>query len=107
MMGLPLKPAMALGAPRYGLDAPLATAALALLATGLVMVASASVAVAEKSTGAPLYYFYKQFSYALIGLLLGALTFAVRLKTWEESGFWLLAFAFFLLVIVLIPGIGV
>ena len=106
-MGLPLKPALGIPQPRYGLDVPLAVAALALLAAGLVMVASASVAVAEKSTGAPLYYFYKQFSYALLGLLLGALTFAVRLKTWEESGFWLLAFAFFLLVLVLIPGIGV
>lgn len=108
MRALPaMKPAFGLAPPRYGLDAPLATAAFALLGVGLVMVASASVAVAEKSTGAPLYYFYKQFSYALLGLLLGAMTFAVRLKTWEQSGFWLLAFAFFLLVLVLIPGIGV
>ena len=107
MMGLALKPAIAIPPARYGLDAPLTVAALALLGAGLVMVASASVAVAEKSTGAPLYYFYKQFSYALLGLLLGAMTFSVRMKVWEDSGFWLLAFAFFLLVIVLIPGIGV
>jgi cell division protein FtsW len=105
MMGL--KPALALPPPRYGLDTPLAFAALAILAAGLVMVASASVAVAEKSTGAPLYYFYKQFTYALLGLALGALAFSVRLRTWEQSGFWLLAFAFFLLVLVLVPGIGV
>jgi len=107
MMGIALKPAIAIPPPRYGLDAPLAVAALALLGAGLVMVASASVAVAEKSTGAPLYYFYKQCSYALLGLLLGAMTFSVRMKVWEDSGFWLLAFAFFLLAIVLIPGIGV
>jgi cell division protein FtsW len=107
MMGLALKPAIAIPPARYGLDAPLTVAALALLGAGLVMVASASVAVAEKSTGAPLYYFYKQFSYALLGVLLGAMTFSVRMKVWEDSGFWLLAFAFFLLVIVLIPGIGV
>ncbi|MGQ0586637.1 MAG: putative lipid II flippase FtsW [Gammaproteobacteria bacterium] len=99
--------ALPLAQPRYGLDPPLTVTALALLATGLVMVASASVAVAEKSTGAPLYYFYKQFSYALLGLTLGALAFAVPMRAWEQSGFWLLAFAFFLLVIVLIPGIGV
>jgi len=107
MMGIALKPAVSLPQPRYGLDGPLTVAALALLAGGLVMVASASVAVAEKSTGAPLYYFYKQFSYALLGLVLGAMTFSVRMKAWEQSGFWLLAFAFFLLAIVLIPGIGV
>jgi cell division protein FtsW len=107
MMGIALKPTIALPPPRYGLDSPLVVAALALLGLGLVMVASASVAVAEKSTGAPLYYFYKQFSYAVLGLLLGAMTFSVRMKAWEQSGFWLLAFAFFLLMIVLIPGIGV
>jgi cell division protein FtsW len=106
MMGVALKPALALPPARYGLDAPLVVVALALLGTGLVMVASASVAVAEKSTGAPLYYFYKQSSYALLGVLLGAMTFSVRMKAWEDSGFWLLAFAFFLLVIVLLPGIG-
>ena len=99
-MVLPIPP------PRYGLDAPFTLAVLALLAVGLVMVASASVAVAEKSTGAPLYYFYKQFSYALLGLFLGALAFSVPMRAWEQSGFWLLAFAFFLLAIVLIPGIG-
>jgi cell division protein FtsW len=102
-----LKPAIAIPPARYGLDGPLAAAALALLGTGLVMVASASVAVGEKSTGVPLYYFYKQFSYALLGLVLGATAFSIRMKAWEQSGFWLLAFAFFLLVIVLIPGIGV
>ncbi|MGH8443269.1 MAG: putative lipid II flippase FtsW [Nevskiaceae bacterium] len=100
-VALPIPP------PRYGLDAPFTVTAFALLATGLVLVASASVAVAEKSTGAPLYYFYKQFSYALLGLALGALAFAVPMRAWEQSGFWLLAFAFFLLALVLIPGIGV
>ncbi|HUR40676.1 MAG TPA: putative lipid II flippase FtsW [Verrucomicrobiae bacterium] len=105
MIGV-LKPSISLPPPRYGLDGWLSGTALALLAIGLVMVASASVAVAEKSTGTPLYYFYKQFSYALLGLLLGAMTFSVRMKAWEQSGFWLLAFAFFLLTIVLIPGIG-
>ncbi|MGH8482656.1 MAG: putative lipid II flippase FtsW [Nevskiaceae bacterium] len=99
--------ALPIAPPRYGLDAPFMAAVLALLATGLVMVASASVAVAEKSTGAPLYYFYKQFSYALLGLLLGAMAFAVPMRAWEQSGFWLLAFAFFLLAIVLVPGIGI
>jgi cell division protein FtsW len=107
MLGLALKPSIGIPPPRYGLDPVLLLAAAALLGVGLVMVASASVAVAEKSTGAPLYYFYKQFTYAMLGLVLGAVAFAVPMRTWEQSSFWLLAFAFFLLVIVLIPGIGV
>jgi len=44
--------------PRYGLDGWLTGSAFTLVACGLVMVASASVAVAEKSTGVPLYYFF-------------------------------------------------
>ena len=107
MIGIALpRPPLLLREARYGLDTPLALVALSLLAAGLVMVASASVAVAEKSTGTPLYYFYKQFAFAGLGLGLGLMTFSVRMKAWEESGFWLLAFAFFLLLIVLIPGIG-
>ena len=103
---LALKSPLSIPQPRYGLDQGLTLAAVTLLAAGLVMVASASVAVAEKSTGAPLYYFYKQLSYAFMGTALGAVAFAVPMRTWEQSSFWLLAFAFFLLVIVLIPGIG-
>ncbi|MCI0749945.1 MAG: putative lipid II flippase FtsW [Nevskiales bacterium] len=106
MTALPLKSGMFPWQVRHGLDGVLLGVALALLACGLVMVASASVAVAEKSTGVPLYYFYKQFSFAGLGLMLAALVFAVPMKSWETSGFWLLAFAFFLLMLVLIPGIG-
>ena len=107
MISIAIKPAFSLPDARYGLDGPLCLAAIVLLATGLVMVASASVAVAEKSTGAPLYYFYKQLFSAGLGLGLAAATFTVPMKTWEQSNFWLLAFAFFLLIAVLIPGIGV
>jgi cell division protein FtsW len=92
---------------RYGLDAPLWITAAALLGCGLVMVASASVAVAEKSTGMPFYYFYKQFGYALLGLGLAGVAFAVPMSTWDKSSVWLLALALFLLLIVLIPGVGV
>ncbi len=106
-MSMTLKASLPMSQARYGLDPLLAAALCTLLATGLVMVASASVAVAEKSTGAPLYYFYKQLTYATLGVGLGAMAFAIPMRTWEQSSFFLLAFAFFLLVIVLVPGIGV
>ncbi len=92
---------------QYGLDAPLGLSALALACWGLVMVASASVAVSEKLTGAPLYFFYKQMSFALFGLGCGAFTFCVPMAAWERSGYLLMAFALMLLVLVLIPGLGI
>jgi cell division protein FtsW len=92
---------------QYGIDVPLALTALALVAWGLVMVASSSVAVAEKLTGAPLHFFYKQLSFAVFGLGCGAFTFCVPTTAWERSGYLLLAFALMLLVLVLIPGLGV
>lgn len=98
---------LGLARPGYGLDGVLCVAAFALLGTGLVMVASASVAVAEKSTGMPLYYFYRQTGFAVLGVMLAALVYAVPIRNWEGSGFWLLTFAFLLLLLVLIPGIGV
>ncbi len=98
---------MGLARAGYGLDGLLCLAAFSLLGTGLMMVASASVAVAEKSTGVPLYYFYKQTGFAVLGVMLAALVYAVPIRNWESSGFWLLTLAFLLLLLVLIPGIGV
>jgi cell division protein FtsW len=91
---------------RYGLDGILVGATLVLLTWGLIMVASASVAQAEKITGAPFHYFYRQLLFVGIGLIAGCTIYLVPMKQWENSRLWLLLFALFLLVLVLIPGIG-
>jgi cell division protein FtsW len=88
------------------LDPWLLNVSLALLVLGLVMVASSSVAVAEKLTGAPLYFFWRQLVYVGMGLMLGSLMLLVPLSMWERSGFLLLSAAMLLLILVLIPGIG-
>jgi cell division protein FtsW len=41
-----------------------------------------------------------------MGVAGGALIFLVPLRRWERSGFFLLAFALFLLILVLLPGVG-
>lgn len=101
--------ALPLGLPRarYGLDGTLCLAVAILLGWGLVMVASASVAIGEKMAGSPLYFFERQLVFIALGAFFGAVAFAVPMKSWENSGPLLLAFAFFLLVLVLIPHIGV
>jgi cell division protein FtsW len=78
-----------------------------LLGWGLVMVASASVAIGEKMAGSSLYFLDRQLIFVALGLVFGLAAFAVPMKSWESAGPLLLAFAFFLLIVVLIPGVGV
>lgn len=91
---------------RYGLDGVLVGAAVILLLWGLVMVASASLAQAEKMTGAPFHYFSRQLVFVVLGLAAGFIIYCVPMQQWEHSRSYLLLFALFLLVIVLIPGLG-
>lgn len=98
---------LALPRARYGLDVPLCLAVAVLLGWGLVMVSSASVAVGEKMAGSTLYFFERQLIFVAIGMAFGAAAFTVPMKSWESSGPLLLVFALFLLVIVLVPGVGV
>lgn len=93
--------------PLPSIDAQLLAAFLLLMGWGLVMVASSSVALAEKLTDAPLYFFLRQLVFAAVGLGVAALAFAVPMRAWEQAGFMLVAFSLFLLVVVLLPGIGV
>ena len=92
---------------RYGLDNTLCLTVAVLLGWGLIMVASASVAIGAKMSGSPLYFFERQLVFVLLGCVCGAMAFAVPMKSWENSGPLLLAFTFFLLLLVLIPHVGV
>lgn len=91
---------------RYGLDGILVGTTLVLLTWGLIMVASASVAQADKMTGAPFHFFYRQLLFVALGLMAGGVIFLVPMKQWENSRMWLLLFAAFLLLVVLVPGLG-
>ncbi|WP_243412763.1 putative lipid II flippase FtsW [Abyssibacter profundi] len=77
-----------------------------LLVFGLVMVASASVAVAERQTGDMLYYFRRQLMFAVLGLGAGVFMYSVPMRHWSNAGFPLLGFGLVLLMLVLIPGVG-
>lgn len=88
------------------LDRGLLFSALLLTTWGLVMVASSSIAVAERQTGELFYYFYRQLAFAGGGLLLGIGLFQVPLVLWQDNRFALLATALLLLLAVFLPGIG-
>jgi cell division protein FtsW len=87
-------------------DAWLIGAAVTLLCLGLVMVASASVAEAEREFGEALYYFWRQAAYVAIGVLLAAAATRVPTVVWRRMGPLLLLFGVLLLALVLVPGVG-
>ena len=90
-------------------DASLAWAALLLLAIGLVMVYSSSIATAEASahTGNRAWYFLARHgAFVAVGLAAAAVAFQVPMRAWQQLAPWLFIAGAVLLVLVLVPGIG-
>jgi cell division protein FtsW len=93
--------------PEY--DRSLAWAAFLLVATGLVMVYSASIAIAESSrftAGNSAYFLLRQSAFLALAILAAVLTFMVPSTAWQKGAPWLFLAGLVLLVLVLIPGIG-
>lgn len=97
----------ALPNPKYGLDARFCLALAALLGWGLVMVASASVAVGEKLGGSAMFFFWRQLAFIAIGLAACSAMFCVPTAWWQKSRWWLLALAIVLLATVAVAGVTV
>ena len=77
-----------------------------LLAAGLIMLTSASISLAERNTGNPLFYFQQQLYAVVAGLIGAALMLRIPTSIWERSSLLLVIGAIALLVAVLIPGLG-
>ena len=93
--------------PEY--DAGVLWAAAALLALGLVMVYSASIATAESARhtgGEAAYYLARHAIFLAVGLLSALLAFQVPMRAWQRAAPWLFALCVVALALVLIPGIG-
>ena len=87
-------------------DSVLLFTGLALLAIGLVMVTSASISIADRNLSSPFYYLQRQSVFIGLGVVAAWIVYQVRLVYWEKSGMALLGFSLFLLVLVLLPGVG-
>ena len=93
----------------HGFDQPLLWVTVALLAWGLVMVYSASIAMPDNPRFARYShsYFLVRHAVALaVAFVAALLAFQVPVATWEKSAPWLFVVALVLLGAVLIPGIG-
>ncbi|MFI4954543.1 MAG: putative lipid II flippase FtsW [Gammaproteobacteria bacterium] len=77
-----------------------------LLCWGLVMVASASIAMAERNFEQPFYYLQRQALFAVLGIVSAIVISRLSLEWWEKNARTFLLLGLLLLVIVLIPGIG-
>jgi len=90
-------------------DQGLVWAAILLLGLGLVMVYSASIAIAEESrvTGhQPMYYLMRHALFVALAIAVGVAAFQVPLRLWQQAAPYLFLTGAGLLTLVLLPGVG-
>jgi len=92
-----------------GFDQALVCVVIALLAFGVVMVYSASVALPDSPKFAryvPTYFMTRQIFFVFGGLTAALLAVQVPLSFWEKVSPWIFVGALLLLIVVLVPFIG-
>jgi cell division protein FtsW len=77
-----------------------------LLAVGLLMVASASIALGDRQYGNAFYFLERQVLAAAMGLSAAWCMAKIPTRLWQQIGPWLAGVAILLLVMVLVPGLG-
>ncbi len=91
---------------RAGRDSWLLGAAGFLLALGVVMVYSASIAYGERVAGNGAHFALRHVAHIAVGLAAFAVTLRLRVRLWERTSPALLLAGIALLVLVLLPGVG-
>ena len=90
-------------------DLPLLVASFTLVAIGLLMVYSASIALADGPHYANYgrYYFVVRHGlFVAVGLLISSLVLTVPVRSWQRLTLWIFGVSIALLAVVLVPGIG-
>ncbi|HSS46353.1 MAG TPA: FtsW/RodA/SpoVE family cell cycle protein [Burkholderiales bacterium] len=93
--------------PLLAYDETLTWVTLSLLGLGLVMVYSASIAIAELGKWhQPAYFLMRHAVFLGISIALAAIAFQLPMHLWQRISPYLFLLGAGLLVIVLIPGVG-
>tara|TARA_R110002167_G_scaffold39755_1_gene122598 strand:- start:804 stop:2045 length:1242 start_codon:yes stop_codon:yes gene_type:complete len=92
--------------PFQGLDSLMMAVTCLLLVTGLIMIASASIDIAEARSGNAFHYVTRHGIFIALGLIAALFVYQLPTNWWQKSGWMALSAALFLLTLVLIPGIG-
>jgi cell division protein FtsW len=90
-------------------DQALLWVTVALLAFGLIMVYSASIALPDNpkfARYAHTHFLVRHTAFMVLSFAVALLTFQVPMATWERVAPWLFVFSLLLLVVVLIPHLG-
>ena len=96
-------------APIAEFDQGLVWTTVLLVGLGLVMVYSASIAIAESSRATgfqPTYYLMRHGLFVVAGVMAAVVAFQIPLRLWQQAAPYLFLLGAGLLVLVLIPGVG-
>ncbi len=88
------------------IDSVLLTIVLALLMGGFVILASASISISDSVASNPFFYVQRQLVAAAIGGAAGFVCLFIPMNVWRSLSPLILFVGFFLLIVVLLPGIG-
>jgi cell division protein FtsW len=90
-------------------DQALVCAVIALLALGVVMVYSATVALPDSPKFArysPTFFMTRQILFIAVALVCALVAVQIPVSFWEKAAPWVFVAALLMLVVVLVPGIG-
>ncbi|MBM3341128.1 MAG: putative lipid II flippase FtsW [Betaproteobacteria bacterium] len=96
-------------APPSEFDRTMVWLTVLLLGLGLVMVYSASIAVAEagRATGnQPMFYLFRHAMFLVVSVTAAVIAFQIPTSVWQRMAPYLFVFGLLLLALVLVPGIG-
>ncbi len=92
--------------PFQGVDSVMLAITSILLLIGLIMIASASIDIAEARSGNAFHYVSRHGLFIALGLIAALFVYQLPSSWWQQSGWLALSISLFLLILVLIPGIG-
>jgi cell division protein FtsW len=77
-----------------------------LLAIGFLLLASASLGISDKWYHNPFYFVSHQTIYLVVSIIVGFFVKQIPLSAWEKFSGYILLASMFLLMLVLVPGVG-
>ncbi len=101
-----LRPRPVAASPQGLINWQLLILVLALISFGVVMVASASMDFAAKNYGDPWYFAKRHLLFLALGTAGSIVVFCIPSEIWNRYAIGLLFLGLFLLLVVLVPGIG-